>query len=78
MSFKRFKAMLAMSLSAAMLLSAAACGTTDGSSSDGEASGSSKIEGYDVSSVAKDESIAKLLPESVTKDGKFTVGKDLP
>ena len=77
MSFRRIKAALALSLSAAMLLSTAACGTTDDSGSDGEASGSSKIEGYDVSSVAKDESIAKLLPESVTKDGKYTVGMDL-
>ena len=62
---------------AAMPLSAAACGTTDDSDASGKASGSSSIEGYDVSSVAKDESIAKLLPESVTKDGKFTVGMDL-
>ena len=77
MPFTRIKAAMALTLSAAMLLSAAACGTTDDSDASGKASGSSSIEGYDVSSVAKDESIAKLLPESVTKDGKFTVGMDL-
>ena len=77
MPFTRIKAAMALTLSAAMLLSAAACGTTDDSDASGKASGSASIEGYDVSSVAKDESIAKLLPESVTKDGKFTVGMDL-
>ena len=32
------------------------------------------ITSYDVSSVEKDDTIAALLPESVTKDGKLTIG----
>jgi len=32
--------------------------------------------GYDVSGVTKDDDIAAMLPESVTKDGKLTVGMD--
>lgn len=61
----RLKTTLAAALGLAMLLSAAACGTTDADDSD---------TGYDVSAVAKDETIAALLPESVTKDGKLTIG----
>ena len=62
---KRLKTALAAALGLAMLLPAAACGTTE--ADDG-------ITGYDVSAVAKDGSIAALLPESVTKDGKLTIG----
>ena len=45
MPFTRIKAAMALTLSAAMLLSAAACGTTDDSDASGKASGSSSIEG---------------------------------
>ena len=83
MSFsKGIKTITAAALSAAMLFAAAACGTSDTSdeSASGAKSGSSdsssKIESFDVSGIQKDEEIAKLLPESVTKDGVLTVGTD--
>ncbi len=79
MSFKAFKTALACTLSAAMLLGAAACGTKDEATS-GSGSGSSSSSsttGYDVSGIKKDASIAAMLPKSVTKDGKLTVGMEL-
>lgn len=77
MSVTSMKSVLAMTLSAALLMSLAACGGSESGSSDaaGETSSETKT-GYDVSSVKKDETIAALLPESVTKDGKLTVGMD--
>ena len=62
----------------AMLAGAAACGTSDASDtkSGSGSSSSSSTAGYDVSGVKKDASIAALLPDSVTKDGKLTVGMD--
>ena len=62
----------------AMLAGAAACGTSDASDtkSGTGSSSSSSTAGYDVSGVKKDASIAALLPDSVTKDGKLTVGMD--
>ncbi|OZG60785.1 ABC transporter substrate-binding protein [Bifidobacterium myosotis] len=79
MSLKNVKATAALALSVAMLLSAAACGTSDGSdTAGGSVSGSGDsdvtITSYDVSSVKKDDAIAALLPESVAKDGKLTIG----
>ena len=79
MSLKNVKATAALALSIAMLLSTAACGTSDGSDTaggSGSGSGDSDvtITSYDVSSVKKDDAIAALLPESVTKDGKLTIG----
>ncbi|MBW3080683.1 ABC transporter substrate-binding protein [Bifidobacterium saguinibicoloris] len=82
MSFsKGIKAIAAATLGAAMVFAAAACGTSDASdgSSSGSASGSSdssKTESFDVSGIKKDDTIAALLPESVTKDGVLTVGTD--
>lgn len=77
MSVTSMKSVLAMTLSAALLMSLAACGGSESGSSDaaGETSSETKT-GYDVSSVKKDDTIAALLPESVTKDGKLTVGMD--
>lgn len=77
MSVTSMKSVLAMTLSAALLMSLAACGGSESGSSDaaGETSSEAKT-GYDVSSVKKDDAIAALLPESVTKDGKLTVGMD--
>lgn len=77
MSVTSMKSALAMTLSAALLMSLAACGGSESGSSDaaGETSSEAKT-GYDVSSVKKDDAIAALLPESVTKDGKLTVGMD--
>ncbi|NEG56192.1 ABC transporter substrate-binding protein [Bifidobacterium platyrrhinorum] len=77
MSFTmKMKTIAAAALSVAVLLPLAACGTTDDSTGSDGASGSdaAAITSYDVSGVKKDDAIAKLLPESVTKDGKLTIG----
>ncbi|KAB7787329.1 ABC transporter substrate-binding protein [Bifidobacterium cebidarum] len=78
MQFKKLKTLAAAALSAAMLFTAAACGTTDeatsGSGSDSGSGEAKTITSYDVSSVKKDDAIAALLPESVTKDNKLTIG----
>ena len=70
MQFNKLKTIAAAALSVAMLFSAAACGSSD----KGGSSKSVTITSYDVSSVKKDDAIAALLPESVTKDGKLTIG----
>ena len=80
---KGMQSIAAATLSAAMLIAIAACGTTDGSntatdsgsSSDGSTT-SSSTQGFDTSGIKKDDAIAALLPESVTKDGTLTVGTD--
>ncbi|MBT1182240.1 ABC transporter substrate-binding protein [Bifidobacterium sp. CP2] len=75
MSFtKGMKTITAAALSAAMLFAAAACGTSDGSDSAEGSGDAATITSYDVSGVKKDAAIAALLPESVTKDGKLTIG----
>ena len=76
---KSLKAAAACALSVAMLFAGAGCGTSDGSddaASSDSGSKSSELKGYDVSSVQKDDDIAKLLPDYVTKDGKLTIGMD--
>lgn len=76
---KSLKAVAACALSVTMLFAGAACGTSDGSddaASSDSGSKSSELTGYDVSSVQKDDDIAKLLPDYVTKDGKLTIGMD--
>ena len=76
---KSLKAVAACALSVAMLFAGAACGTRDGSddaASSDSGSKASELTGYDVSSVQKDDDIAKLLPDYVTKDGKLTIGMD--
>ena len=75
MSSKLIKRISAVALGAAMIVSAAACGTNNAGSGDLSSSSSSN-KGYDVSSIKKDDAIASLLPESVSKDGKLTVGSD--
>ncbi len=72
MTLNHVKGFVALTLSAAMMVSLAACGTSDEESE----SSSTTTTGYDVSSVQKDDSIAAMLPDSVTKDGKLTVGMD--
>ncbi len=72
MTLNHVKGFVALTLSAAMMVSLAACGTSDKESE----SSSTTTTGYDVSSVQKDDSIAAMLPDSVTKDGKLTVGMD--
>ena len=78
MAFNNLRKLAVFALSAAMIVSLGACGTSEKSdsaaSSDSEAS--SNTTGYDVSGVTKDDDIAAMLPESVTKDGKLTVGMD--
>ena len=78
MAFNNLRKLAVFALSAAMIVSLGACGTSEKSdsaaSSDSESS--SNTTGYDVSGVTKDDDIAAMLPESVTKDGKFTVGMD--
>ena len=76
---KSLKAVAACALSVAMLFAGAACGTSDGSddaASSDSGSKASELTGYDVSSVQKEDDIAKLLPDYVTKDGKLTIGMD--
>ena len=78
MAFNNLRKLAVFALSAAMIVSLDACGTSEKSdsaaSSDSESS--SNTTGYDVSGVTKDDDIAAMLPESVTKDGKLTVGMD--
>ena len=74
---RNLKGWAALALSAAMVVSMGACGTSDKTDSQAsDDSNSSSTTGYDVSGVKKDEKIAKMLPSSVTKDGKLTVGMD--
>ncbi|WEV42455.1 ABC transporter substrate-binding protein [Bifidobacterium sp. ESL0682] len=73
MSFKVSKAVKSLLVgvcAAAMVASVAACGTTDES----DDSTSSKSSAPVTNSVKKDDKIAAMLPDSITKDGKFTVG----
>ena len=75
---KALKTAAAFILSVAMLATGAACGTSDDSdaSASKSSSKSSELTGYDVSGVKKDDAIAKMLPDYVTKDGKLTIGMD--
>lgn len=71
---------LAIALSAATLFALAGCGTTDESDSSASADNgtkSSTSSAYDASGIKKDEKIAAMLPDSITKDGKLTVGAEL-
>jgi polar amino acid transport system substrate-binding protein len=72
---KGLKALAAVALGAAMIVSAAACGTNNGDASDSASSKAAK--GFDVSSIKKDDAIAAIAPASVTKDGTLTVGSDI-
>ena len=78
MAFNNLRKLAVFALSAAMIVSLGACGTSEKSdsaaSSDSESS--SNTTGYDVSGVTKDDDIAAMLPQSVTKDGKLSVGMD--
>ena len=78
MSFNNLRKLAVFALSAAMIVSLSACGTSEKSDStaSGDSESSSNTAGYDVSGVTKDDDIAAMLPESVTKDGKLTVGMD--
>ena len=75
---KGIQSAAAAALSAAMLIAVAACGTTDGTKSGDSSmdSSSTSIQGFDTSSIQKDDEIAALLPDSVAGDGTLTVGTD--
>lgn len=79
---KGIQSAAAAALSAAMLIALAACGTTDSTDTAAKSGDSSKdssstsIQGFDTSSIQKDDEIAALLPDSVTSDGTLTVGAD--
>ena len=78
MAFNNLRKLAVFAISAAMIVSLSACGTSEKSDStaSGDSESSSNTTGYDVSGVTKDDDIAAMLPESVTKDGKLTVGMD--
>ncbi|PLS31307.1 ABC transporter substrate-binding protein [Bifidobacterium margollesii] len=79
MSFTtRIKAIAAASVAAATLFSMAACGTSDSadSGSSDSSSKSSSTQGFDTSSIKKDDELAALLPDSVKSDGVLKVGTD--
>ncbi|OXN01359.1 ABC transporter solute-binding protein [Bifidobacterium vansinderenii] len=69
---RRLKTALAVALAALMIVPLAACGTTDATDSDPDIARS-----YNVDGIQKDDAIAAMLPESVTDDGKFTVGVNI-
>lgn len=79
---KGIQSAAAAALSAAMLIAVAACGTTDSTDTVSKSGDSSKdssstsIQGFDTSSIQKDDEIAALLPDSVAGDGTLTVGTD--
>ena len=79
---KGIQSAAAAALSAAMLIAVAACGTTDSTDTAAKSGDSSKdssstsIQGFETSSIQKDDEIAALLPDSVAGDGTLTVGTD--
>ena len=89
MQSTKLKSIMAIALSSAMLFATAACGTSDkadAGTDSAKGSDAATITSYDVSSVEKDDTIAALLPESVTKDapaefldadGKTQIGYDM-
>ena len=68
MTMNRLKALTAAMLSAAMMVSVAACGTTDTADS-GSGDSKTATTGYDVSSIAKDDELAKLVEGNTVKSG---------
>ena len=78
MAFNNLRKLAVFALSSAMIVSLGACGTSEKSDSaaSGDSESSSNTTGYDVSGVTKDDDIAAMLPKSVAKDGKLTIGMD--
>lgn len=74
MSMRGFRKFAALAVSAMMLVSTVACGTTDETSND--ASDAAKAN-FDVSQVKKDDAIAAMVPEKIRESGKLTVGMEL-
>ena len=73
---KGIQSAAAAALSAAMLIAVAACGTTDSTDTASKSGDSSKdssstsIQGFDTSSIQKDDEIAALLPDSGPKTAR--------
>ncbi|MFY9262736.1 MAG: ABC transporter substrate-binding protein [Actinomycetaceae bacterium] len=64
-----------IALAAALTLTLSACGSDAEEKTDEGATGeSTEITGFDVSGIEKVDEIAAMLPESVTADGKLTIG----
>ena len=71
----KIKSVVALALSAAMLFSTAACGTSDASNSGDSSDSSNTTTGYDVSTIKKDDELAKLVPSGdLVKDGELSAG----
>ena len=74
----KIKSVVALALSAAMLFSTAACGTSDASNSGDSSDSSNTTTGYDVSTIKKDDELAKLVPSGdLVKDGELSAGMEL-
>ena len=74
----KIKSVVALALSAAMLFSAAACGTSDASKSGDSSDSPNTTTGYDVSTIEKDDELAKLVSSSdLVKDGELSAGMEL-
>ena len=78
----KIKSVVALALSAAMLFPTAACGTSEASNSGDSSDSSNTTTGYDVSTIKKDDELAKLVPsgapaEFYAEDGKTPVGYDI-
>ena len=74
----KIKSVVTLALSAAMLFSTAACGTSDASNSGDSSDSSNTTTGYDVSTIKKDDELAKLVSSSdLVKDGELSAGMEL-
>ena len=74
----KIKSVVALALSAAMLFPTAACGTSDASNSGDSSDSSNTTTGYDVSTIKKDDELAKLVPSGdLVKDGELSAGMEL-
>ncbi|WP_308651858.1 ABC transporter substrate-binding protein [uncultured Actinomyces sp.] len=75
---KRLPALAALAASACLALTACTSASdlkTDDAASSGTSAGTSaEIPSFDVSGIAKQDDIAAMLPESISSDGKLTIG----
>ncbi|KFI59465.1 ABC transporter substrate-binding protein [Bifidobacterium cuniculi] len=74
MSMRGLRRFAAVAVSAMMLVSTVACGTTDETAGD---AGDAAKANFDVSQVKKDDAIAAMVPEKIREFGKLTVGMEL-
>ena len=74
----KFKSLAALALSAAMMFSVAAGGTTASGDAKSDSKAKNTPVGYDVSTIKKDDELAKLAASAKTvKDGELSVGMEL-